>query len=243
MLKSLFEPKSSDFVPSICHGRMHEQTAISNYIAQKAAAGCPVSVRQCGLVLDTDHRYLGASPNGMVFDASAIPRFGLLEVECPFTAFERSLSVQQAAEEISRFCLSDKSTLKLSRGHPYWWQVQGRLAISRLKWCDFFVWVGESTYLERVEADHEFWTTLMLPKLQLFYSSAALPYLKKAGRPVPAPVPDESSPSLIRGCLLILVGKSDLPWLVRRVRKRVSSWTRSEPRVYLRLTVVMQHIK
>ena len=50
-------------------------------------------MRRCGLVLDTDHRYLGASPDGKVFDATAIPRFGLLEVKCPFVALERSLSL------------------------------------------------------------------------------------------------------------------------------------------------------
>ena len=102
-----------------------------------AAAGCPVSVRQCGLVIDMDRCYLGASLDGTVFDTTANPRFGLLEVKCPFTAFKRSLSVQEAAEEISGFCLSGKSTLQLSCNHLCWWQVQGQLAISRLKYCDF----------------------------------------------------------------------------------------------------------
>ena len=32
-------------------------------IALKAGAGCPVNVRRCGLVLDTEHCDLGASPD------------------------------------------------------------------------------------------------------------------------------------------------------------------------------------
>ena len=37
----------------------------------------------------------------------------------------------------------------------------------------------------------------MLPKLQLFYSSAVLLYLKNAGHPVAASVPDEPSSSML----------------------------------------------
>lgn len=43
-------------------------------------------------------------------------------------------------------------TFKLKTSHAYFWQVQGQLLITGLKWCDF-VWAEEDYFVERVQAN------------------------------------------------------------------------------------------
>ena len=57
------------------------------------------------------------------------------------------------------------------------------MAICGAKWCDFFVWVGNDHFLERVLYDEHFWKGQLLPKLIRFYASSALPYLEEKNRP------------------------------------------------------------
>ena len=50
---------------------------------EKMALDChPVEVKSAGLILHTKHSYLRASIDGVVFDASASPVFGLLDIKC-----------------------------------------------------------------------------------------------------------------------------------------------------------------
>lgn len=193
LLRSIFDGPALDHVPAIAHGRAHEKEAVERYVADKRTSGTPVRVRGCGLVLSTQHRYIGASPDGVVFDKSAKPHFGLLEVKCPYSPFTKSLSVEDAAAQ-ENFCLEVVGgSLRLRKNHPYFWQVQGQLAVSNMKWCDFVVWIGQSLFIERVRYDSDLWTSSILPSLCAFYSSHALPYLSRLGRHVPS-IPKAPAP-------------------------------------------------
>ena len=142
------------------HGRNFEKTAVEVYLASKAEQGNPVKVRECGFSLHPAFRFLGASPDRVVFDASATPRYGLLEVKCPHSAFNASETVHQAAATRSEFCCTVlNGQVRLKRNHAYYYQVQGQMAITGAVWCDFFVWIGSSTHLERVFADKKFWAS------------------------------------------------------------------------------------
>lgn len=196
LLSSLFDQQSLQNVPAIRHGKAHEQQAVEKYKSVKSSAGQPVFLRNCGLVLDTVYKYIGASPDGLVFDRSARPTFGLLEVKCPFTAFEKSLTITEAAGNDRNFCLQkENGILQLSRRHPYYLQVQGQLGVSRMTWCDFLVWVGESYHLERINADVKLFQECILPRLAAFYAEYAIPYLQERNRPVPPVSADEPMPS------------------------------------------------
>ena len=186
LLSSLFDGPDLTGVPAIVHGRNFEKTAVEVYLASKAEQGNPVKVRECGVSLHPAFRFLGASPDRVVFDASATPRYGLLEVKCPHSAFNASETVHQAAATRSEFCCTVlNGQVRLKRNHAYYYQVQGQMAITGAVWCDFFVWIGSSTHLERVFADKEFWASDVLPGLLTFYYSSAIPYLKGRGRPIP----------------------------------------------------------
>lgn len=181
LLASLFDPSDLHNVPAIQHGKKFEDIAVKAYLARKHSDGKQVHFRPCGLVLHPQFRFLGASPDGLVCEADD---HGLLEVKCPYTAYNDKKTVYQASLDYPNFCccVSD-GVVQLKRSHQYYCQVQGQMAICGAKWCDFFVWIGNDNFLERVEFDERLWTEDLLPKLLQFYATAAIPYLQEKGRP------------------------------------------------------------
>ena len=87
LLKSLFDGKDLSDVASLKHGKDHEAIALSQYVQGMSEQGKSLAVRSCGLVLDTSHRYLGASPDAIVFDLTSCPRYGLVEIKCHLAYF------------------------------------------------------------------------------------------------------------------------------------------------------------
>ena len=156
LLKSMFDGVSLDHVKAVAHGQRHDADGVEAYKATKRSRNEDVAVHPCGLVLHTQYRFLGASPDGLVLDNSSSPRLGLLEVKCPQAAFKKSLSVTEACSDPSFCCELVDGTPSLRGNHAYYFQVQGQMAISGVKWCDFFVWIGLSSHLERIYATDSF---------------------------------------------------------------------------------------
>ena len=117
LLKDIFNHTDLSRVAAIRHGIDHEEDARKVY-CEKMKLGQPVEVESAGLVLHTKYSYLGASPDGVVFDASAHPRFGLLEIKCPYRAFSLGLTVREACRSLPSFCceLVDEN-VQLKRTH------------------------------------------------------------------------------------------------------------------------------
>ena len=80
LLCYMFNGPVLDLVPAILYGRAHEKDAVACHSADKTSSGTSVRIQDCGLVLSTDYRYIRASPDGVVFDKSAKPHFGLQEL-------------------------------------------------------------------------------------------------------------------------------------------------------------------
>ena len=49
---------------------------------------------------------------------------------------------------------------KLKSNHSYYAQVQGQMAITQKKWCDFFVYTAHGYYLERILFNEAYWLEL-----------------------------------------------------------------------------------
>ena len=195
MLPGLFNPPNLDHVPAIVHGRNHEKVAVAAYAKAKFQAGEPVVMKTCGLCMDTDFSFLGASSGRVVFDEKQKSP-GLLEVKCPYKHHQKSFEV---ACRDSSFCSSmspvDKS-LHLKRDHQYFSQVQGQMAICGVEWCDFAIWLGPGLIsVERIPLDVDFWTNNLLPKLVTFYHEHAVPYLRLYGKSPQAVPPQPSTAS------------------------------------------------
>ena len=57
-----------------------------------------------------------------------------------------------------------------------YYQIQGQLAITKLVWCDFFVWTPAGYTVEHIRADSIFWEDIK-GKLIRFHREAILPEL------------------------------------------------------------------
>ncbi|KAL6465048.1 hypothetical protein MHYP_G00273650 [Metynnis hypsauchen] len=74
--------------------------------------------------VQADAPWLGASPDGLIYDPSEYPPYGLLEVKWPnIRSYVDCHSQQQ-----------DKDILAPKHQHVYYWQIQGQLLISGLEW-------------------------------------------------------------------------------------------------------------
>lgn len=70
-------------VPSVRYGNNMESTAIKKYKEKMHSLGHQVDVYPSGLIVSLKKPWLGTSPDGIVYDPSPDPPYGLLEVKCP----------------------------------------------------------------------------------------------------------------------------------------------------------------
>lgn len=179
-LRNLLSKKKIDQVPAVSHGIHNENEARKLYVKKMMRVLRHMTeVYHSGLIINPGVPYLGASPDGKVFDKSSEDMFGLIEIKCPYKF--RNLNVRDAVLD-SAFCLeyvdSDSGPmLRLKRNHAYYFQVQGQMALSGLGWCDFVVYTFQSLFVERIMFDSRLWNEVMLPCLHKFYFNHALPYL------------------------------------------------------------------
>ena len=156
----------------------------TTYIRYMKSVGHNVSVKECGLTLMSEKSYLGTSTDGHVCGSTSSGK-GILEIKCPFQMKgERviRLSPLEIADKFGNdfYCITQHEWLSLKRNCNYYYQVQGGMGVTGADWCDFVVWteakgVFKNIFVERIEFDHSFWKTAILPKLESFYTSAVVP--------------------------------------------------------------------
>ena len=186
MLKNIFEAKDLTNVRAISHGKAKEKLARTIY-AKKMQKQVPgFAVFDAGLSVHPSFPYLGASPDGKVFDPSTDSKYGLLEIKCPFS--KRGETLDQAAADPKFYLqkVGGKFFLKKEHTCGYYAQVQGQLALTGLKWCDFCIYLSDSNEMcvDRIYFDTYYWTNKLLPKLSQFYLHHALQFLVGRARPV-----------------------------------------------------------
>ena len=166
--------------PAIDWGIEQEPKAIEAYRKYQIDTGhhelivCPV-----GFLVCPTHPFLGASPDGGVYDPSSTPYpYGFVEVKCRYS--HRDDIPFEACSDPSFCCeLQHDSnghiSVVLKRSHPYYCQVQGQLAIGNRPWCDFIVYTQKGLSIDRVNFDREFWSNRLYPKLIEFYDNCIAP--------------------------------------------------------------------
>lgn len=177
-LRDIFCPKDLSKVPSIRHGRQQEIAARSMYCRKMQKQCKTFSVYDCGLVVNPLHPYLGASPDGKVYDPTEKEPFGLLEIKNPFKY--RNLTISEACQDPTFYLgLNDsKPSLKQDHMMGYYAQVQGQLAVTGLTWCDFVVHLAgtHQIHVQRIYYNKTFWDNIS-PRLTTFYFEHGLPFL------------------------------------------------------------------
>nr|XP_055034705.1 uncharacterized protein LOC129422685 [Misgurnus anguillicaudatus] len=99
----------------------------------------------CGLVIHPDAPWLGASPDGIIFDPSEPCPFGLVEMKCP--------NVKSYVD--CPYLKMESGKLEIKKNHAYYWQVQGQMLITGMDWCDFVVSAEDDILIQRVYRDSD----------------------------------------------------------------------------------------
>ena len=161
-------------------GVTHEPLAIDKYTEYQHQHGHDdLVVAPSGFLISKTHPFLGASPDSSVYDPSnPVHPYGYLEVKCPFS--HRNVTPEDACKD-KQFCcaVQDKADgskeVVLKRGHLYFAQVQGQMAVGERPWCDFVVYTTQGLSIQRVLFDSDYWNKLLLPKLVSFYNNCVVP--------------------------------------------------------------------
>ena len=161
---SIFKPANLDHVPAVQHGRTYEASAIEKF---KVKTGKDVSA--CGLFVDPDYPFLGASPDGIVHNEDSV-----IEVKCPFAGKDSMIRPGKNFGFLE-FVDQDQEQYRLKRTHPYYYQVMGEMKLSKRNKCYFIVFTLKDLFYEEINLDEEFFTSNMLPALKEFYYQYYLP--------------------------------------------------------------------
>ncbi len=149
---------------AIQYGKIHEKSAIRKFQDTHHKEVTP-----CGLFVDPQVPFLGASPDGCTDGGES-----LIEMKCPFRAKD---SMIVPGKNIPFLVRDDTGKFVLKKNHNYSYQVQGQLGIAKKKKCYFVVFTLKDLFVQEVYFDQAFYAQEMLPKLKKFYEQSYRPYV------------------------------------------------------------------
>ncbi|CAN7946065.1 unnamed protein product [Ixodes hexagonus] len=175
LVKGILYPGPDAANEAMRYGRIHESTAVACYIQLMASSAQPVQVQETGLHIHPNYSFIAASPDRIVTMGT---EEGLLEVKCPPS--KMGLTPEEACKHTDFCCEIVDGEVHLKKNHPYYYQVQGQMAVTGHKWCDFVVWtnnktVARSTHIETISFDEKFVQGELLPGLLYFAEHALFP--------------------------------------------------------------------
>lgn len=120
----------------------------------------------CGLVVHPEAPWLGALPDGLVYDPNETPSFGLVHVKC--IEFKNLMECS--------FLSCQDGVLHLKRAHSHFWHIQGEMMVTGTEWCDLLVFSREHILVQRIYRDPVI-IKVMKTKLDEFFFRFYLPSL------------------------------------------------------------------
>ena len=107
---------------------------------------------------------IGASPDGLLFDANTNSR-GVLEIKCP-KSLQSVASCEFAdhlsAKQVKAFCLKESPDgLFLKTNHAYYYQMQLQVGVCEVQWGYFVVWTPLGVHCEHIVFDATFFQPLL----------------------------------------------------------------------------------
>lgn len=156
---------------SVKYGRINESVAIQMYEKKFG-----VKVTPCGLFVDPEHPYLGASPDGvvdteMLVEVKCLPSLNDMKRQNPLiTTIRKACRVKKMAVH-----LNNEGEIVLDKNSSYYYQIQGQLNICKVRYATLVLFCDFDTEFITVERDIDFWCIKMLPKLKRFYLECVLP--------------------------------------------------------------------
>ncbi|XP_056260743.1 uncharacterized protein LOC130187303 [Seriola aureovittata] len=124
----------------------------------------------CGLVVNPDAPWLGALPDGLVYDPKEIPSFGMVHVKC--VSFQSFIDCG--------FLTYQDGALKLRTTSSHYWHIQGEMMVTGMSWCDLCVISREDILVQRIYRNNAL-IKVMMKRLQDFFFRYYLPSLFHTG--------------------------------------------------------------
>ena len=147
--------------PALEHGIKYEPVAREKYIDTITSHHNSFSNRECGLFVDAHKPYIACTPDLLV--ECKCCGAGLAEFKCPY-----SISGEAPSAANLKYLVVVDGTTQLKENHSYYAQVQGQLAITKRKYCDFFVYTQAGHFLQRIYFDEDYWEKI-LQNLDFFF--------------------------------------------------------------------------
>ena len=150
-------------------GHEKESSAVELYFKKLQKAHKKLCISECGLIVDPEFPHLGSSPDRMRFCHCCGKR--VVEVKSLFA--KRSLMPHIAAAD---YIYMEEGVYKLKRETKWNYQIQGEMALSKVKKADLVIYTNKGIMVIDVPFDEQLWQE-MLVKLNKFYSDFMIPEL------------------------------------------------------------------
>ncbi|XP_052747032.1 uncharacterized protein LOC112057632 isoform X1 [Bicyclus anynana] len=136
------------------HGILNESVALKEYVKKY-----DVNIEPCGLFINKERPYLGATPDGLLGNET------IIEIKCPYTSRNKMISPVTVP-----YLVYDNinKTLVIKKSSPYYYQIQGQLYCTEKLYCNLIVYTYKEMVVIFVSRDNEFFNN-MLNKLDNFY--------------------------------------------------------------------------
>ena len=161
--------------PATQWGLDNESRAVEEYQKHQIANGhSELIVSSSGFIICKSHPFLGATPDGTVYDPASAEPYGIFEIKSPYS--QRNKTPREACDSPGFYCnVNNGGIISLRKNHSYYCQVQGQMAISERSWCDFVIYTTKEINIQRIPFEPTFWNNELLPKLIEFYDKCMAP--------------------------------------------------------------------
>ena len=114
--------------------------------------GHDVVVCSSGFLISPSHPFLGASPDGAVYDPTSTSQpYCFLEIKCPYTVRDRT---PEDASSSDGFNGDGIPNLSLRKNHIYYAQVLSQMAVGQCPWYDFVIFTTKGISVQRILFAH-----------------------------------------------------------------------------------------
>lgn len=145
------------------HQRVQEIEALGRF--KEIYSG--VQIDECGLFIDDELPYLGASP------FRTVGANHLLTIKCPLIEYKKG--VEEAKLQLWKTVAGQKT---LNKKSAWYLEVQGELHVTKRKTTYLMIWLGPDNFqIIQLKREDQFFQEEMREKLIYFYNEVMLPEL------------------------------------------------------------------
>ena len=125
-----------------------------------------VVTKDTGIFIQKEYPHLGASPESII-TCNCCGDF-VVEIKCPFSI----KNVIPHCQNLPYLIEIDNKTV-LKENHPYYFQVQGQMAITNIHKSIFFVYTHHGYFIQNINYNEDLWKNILI-KLNYFWSKYIL---------------------------------------------------------------------